>query len=290
MGERVFFFGLGYCAEALIRRAPRLAPSGTVRSAARAAALRAAGIDAHAFDGTRAEPGLEEALKRAEALVVSIPPQPERQGALDRFAEAIAAAPSLSRILYFSTVGVYGEHGGQWVDETAATLTRSQRSLARLAEEARWTAVGRRCGAAVDILRLPGIYGPGRNTLEKLSKGEARRVVKPNHVVNRAHVDDIAAVAAFVLETGLAGQVWNVADDEPAPPQDVIAYAAELMGVAPPPKEPIASAGLPPLTASFYAEEKRVSNAKAKALLGFRPAYPSYREGLSALWEAGEGR
>ena len=130
----------------------------------------------------------------------------------------------------------------------------------------------------------------GPNALEKLSKGEARRVVKPNHVVNRAHVDDIAAVAALVLYKGLPGQIWNVADDEPSPPQDVIAYAAELMGVAPPPEEPIASAGLTPLTASFYAEEKRVSNAKAKALLGFRPAYPTYREGLSALWKAGEGR
>lgn len=289
-GVRVFFLGLGYCAEALIRRAPRLAPSGTVRSAAHAAALRAAGVDAYAFDGTRADGGLAEALKRAEALVVSIPPQPEGQGALDGFARAIAAAPALSRIVYFSTVGVYGEHGGQWVDETAATLTRSARSLARLADEARWTDAGRRFGAAVDILRLPGIYGPGRNALEKLSKGEARRVVKPNHVVNRAHVDDIVAVAALVLEKGLPGQVWNVADDEPAPPQDVIAYAAELMGVPPPPEEPIDLAGLTPLTASFYAEEKRVSNAKTKALIGFRPAYPTYREGLNALWEAGEGR
>ena len=141
---------------------------------------------------------------------------------------------------------------------------------------------------AADILRLPGIYGPGRNALDKLKRGEARRIVKPGHAVNRAHVDDIAAVAGLVLARGLKGQIWNVADDEPAPPQDVIAYAAELLGVPPPPEEAFETAGLSPLAASFYAEEKRVSNAKAKALLGFAPAYPTYREGLRALAEAGE--
>ncbi len=216
MGLRVFFFGLGYCAEALIRRARSIAPSGTARSDARVDALAAAGVDAHVFDGTRAGPGLEAALRRAEAIVVSIPPQ-VGDGPLDLFASAIAAAPNLARIVYFSTVGVYGEHGGRWVDETAATLTRSERSLARLADEERWTEAGRARGAAVDILRLPGIYGPGRNAIERLRAGEARRIVKPNHVMNRAHVDDIAEIARLVLEKGLPGQVWNVADDEPAP-------------------------------------------------------------------------
>jgi nucleoside-diphosphate-sugar epimerase len=288
MGLKVFFFGLGYCAEALIRRTSAIEPSGTARSEERAGALRAAGVEAYLFDGTRADDGLERALRRAEAIVVSIPPG--GQGPLDMFAPAIAAAPSLARVLYFSTVGVYGEHGGQWVDETAATLTRSDRGLARLAEEARWTEAGRASGAAVDILRLPGIYGPGRNALARLRRGEARRIVKPGFVVNRAHVDDIAEVARLALEKGLPGQIWNVADDEPAPPQDVIAYAAELLGVPPPPEEPFDAADLPAFTASFYEEEKRVSNAKAKRLLGFAPAYPTYREGLRALFEAGEGR
>jgi nucleoside-diphosphate-sugar epimerase len=285
---KVFFLGLGYCAQALIRRAPAITPSGTARSDERVAALRASGVDAHVFDGARADPGAEEALRRAEAVVVSIPPG-GGQEALERLGHAIAAAPNLSRIVYLSTVGVYGEHGLAWVDETAATLTRSERGLARLADEARWSAA-ERAGVAVDILRLPGIYGPGRNALEKLRRGEARRVVKPGHVVNRAHVDDIAEAVRLVLERGLPGQVWNVADDEPAPPQDVIAYAAALMGVPPPPEEPFETATLSPFSASFFAEEKRVSNAKAKALLGFAPAYPSYREGLKALWEAGEGR
>ena len=205
-------------------------------------------------------------------------------------AAAIAAAPNLARIVYFSTIGVYGEHGGRWVDESSATLTRSERGLARLADEARWTEAARGRGIAADILRLPGIYGPGRNALDKLRRGEARRIVKPNHVVNRAHVDDIAEVARLVLVRGLEGRIWNVADDEPAPPEDVVAYAAGLLGLPPPPEEPLETAALSPFAASFYAEEKRVSNAKAKALLGFAPAYPTYREGLRALYEAGEGR
>ena len=174
-------------------------------------------MDAYVFDGSRADPGLEAALGRAEAVVVSIPPR-GGEGPADRFADAIAAAPNLARIVYFSTVGVYGEHGGRWVDETAATLTRSERGLARLADEAQWNEAGRARGAAVDILRLPGIYGPGRNALERLRAGEARRIVKPGHVTNRAHVDDIAEVARLVLGKGLPGQIWNVADDEPARP------------------------------------------------------------------------
>ncbi len=286
---KVFFFGLGYCAEALIRRTPAIEPSGTVRSDERVAALRRRGVEVFAFDGARVDPGLEQALKRAEAIVVSIPPRGPG-GPLDRFAEPIGAAPAPRRIVYYSTIGVYGEHGSAWVDETSAALTRSERGLARLAEEARWTEAGSARGVAVDILRLPGIYGPRRNALVKLRQGEARRIVKPDHVINRAHVDDIAEVTRLVLARGLDGQIWNVADDEPAPPQDVIAYAAALLGVEPPPEEPFDAANLSPMSASFFAEEKRVSNAKAKRLLGFSPAYPSYREGLSALAEAGEGR
>ncbi len=285
---KIFFFGLGHCAAALIRRTPSIKPSGTTRSDERVAALRASGVDAYAFDGARVDPGLEEALRRADAIVVSIPPQ-NTGGPLDRFPAALRSAPALRRVVYYSTIGVYGEHGGAWVDETSPTVTQADRSLARLADEARWMEAGRAAGFAVDILRLPGIYGPGRNALVRLRQGEARRVVKPGHVVNRAHVDDIAEVTRLVLESGLDGQVWNVADDEPAPPQDVVAYAATLLGVEPPPEEPFESAKLSPMSASFFAEEKRVSNAKAKRLLGFVAAYPTYREGLRALREAGEG-
>jgi nucleoside-diphosphate-sugar epimerase len=287
---KVFFFGVGYCAEALIRRTPSIEASGTARSDERVAALRAIGIDAHVFDGVRADPGIEPALKRAEAIVVSIPPRGPGDGPLERFAATIAQAPALRRIVYYSTIGVYGDHGGAWVDETSATLTRSDRGLARLADEARWIETGGARGVAVDILRLPGIYGPGRNALVRLRAGDVRRIVKRGHVSNRAHVEDIAEVTRLVLTGGLEGQIWNVADDQPAPPQDVIAYAATLLGVALPPEEAFDEANLSPMAASFFADEKRVSAAKAKALLGFKPAFPTYREGLKALAAAGEGR
>ena len=235
-------------------------------------------------------PGAGAALKKAEAIVVSIPPRDGTGAAVERFAAAIAAAPDLRRILYYSTIGVYGDHGGGWVDETSATLTRTARGLARLEDEARWTAAARARGVEADILRLAGIYGPGRNALVNLRQGQARRIVKPGQVFNRAHVDDIAELTRLVLTRGLEGQIWNVADDEPAPPQDVIAYAAALLGLPPPPEEPFDEARLSPMTAEFYADNKRVSIAKAKTMLGFVPAYPTYREGLRALAEAGEGR
>ena len=287
---RVFFFGLGYCARRLIQRELWIEASGTARSAESAAALRREAIEAYQFDGTDADPGLEEALRKAEAIVVSIPPRGGAGAALDRFVDAIGAAPALQRIVYYSTIGVYGDHGGAWVDETSATRTRAPRGLARLEDEARWIAAARARGAEADILRLAGIYGPGRNALVNLRRGEARRIVKPGQVFNRAHVDDIAEISRLVLARGLNGQIWNVADDEPAPPQDVVAYAAALLGVEPPPEEPLDAARLSPMAREFYATNKRVSVDKAKELLGFKPGYSTYREGLKALAEAGEGR
>jgi nucleoside-diphosphate-sugar epimerase len=280
---RVFFFGAGYCARRLIEREPWIEASGTTRSAEGVAALRREGVEAYAFDGADADPGLEQALRKAEAIVVSIPPRDRAGATLERFAAAIAAAAALRRILYYSTIGVYGDHAGKWVDETSATLTRTARALARLDDEARWTAAAQARGAQADILRLAGIYGPGRNALVNLAHGDARRIVKPGQVFNRAHVDDIAQISSLVLTAGLKGQIWNVADNEPAPPQEVVAYAAALLGLEPPPEEPFDQARLSPMAREFYADNKRVSIAKAKALLGFAPAYPTYREGLRAL-------
>jgi nucleoside-diphosphate-sugar epimerase len=287
---RVFFFGLGYCARRLIQRETWIEASGTARTAETVAALRREPIEAYQFDGTDADPGLEQALGKAEAIVVSIPPR-ERAGAtLDRFGPAIAAAPGLRRVAYYSTIGVYGDHGGAWVDETTATLTQTARGRARLEDEARWARAARARGAEADILRLAGIYGPGRNALVNLRREEARRIVKSGQVFNRAHVDDIAEISRLVLTRNLKGQTWNVADEEPAPPQDVVAYAAALLGLKPPPEEPFDQARLSPMAREFYADNKRVSIAKAKAELGFAPAYPTYREGLRALAEAGEGQ
>jgi nucleoside-diphosphate-sugar epimerase len=287
---RAFFFGLGYCARRLIQREPWIEASGTARAVESVAVLRRDGIEAYQFDGTDSAPGLEEALATAEAIVVSIPPRDGAGAALHRFGSAIAAAPALRRIVYYSTIGVYGDHGGEWVDETSAMRTRTARGLARIGDEARWMAAARSRGAEADMLRLAGIYGPGRNALINLCRGEARRIVKSGQVFNRAHVDDIAEISRLVLTRDLKGQIWNVADDEPAPPQEVITYGAALLGLKPPPEEPFDEARLSPMAREFYADNKRVSIAKAKAELGFVPAYPTYREGLKALAEAGEGR
>jgi nucleoside-diphosphate-sugar epimerase len=285
---RVFFFGLGYCARRLIQREPWIEASGTARTAVSVAALRDEGVEAYQFDGGEAEPALEQALGKAEAIVVSIPPRDGAGATLERFGRTIAAAPGLRRIVYYSTIGVYGDHGGAWVDETSATRTRTARGLARLEDEARWTAAAGARGAEADILRLAGIYGPGRNALVNLRRGEARRIIKQGQVFNRAHVDDIAQISSLALTRGLEGAIWNVADDEPAPPQDVIAYAAGLLGLDPPPEEAFEGATLSAMAREFYADNKRVSIAKAKAELRFAPAYPTYREGLKALAEAGE--
>jgi nucleoside-diphosphate-sugar epimerase len=287
---RVFFFGVGYCARRVIEREPWIEASGTARTAEGVEALRRMGVEAYGFEGGEADPGLEQALENAEAVVVSIPPRDGAGATLERFAAAIAAAPALRRILYYSTIGVYGDHAGKWVDEGSATLTRTARGLARLDDEARWREAARSRGAQADILRLAGIYGPGRNALVNLRRAEARRIVKPGQVFNRAHVDDIAQATRLVLTRGLPGQIWNVADDEPAPPQEVVVYAAALLGLEPPPEEPFDEARLSPMAREFYADNKRVSIAKVKALLGFTPAYPTYREGLKALAKAGEGR
>ena len=206
------------------------------------------------------------------------------------FAPEIAAAPDLKRILYLSTIGVYGDWGGAWVDEASETRTRTPRGRWRLAAEAQWRALGAARGIPVDLLRLAGIYGPGRNALLKLREGDARRIVKPGQVFNRVHVDDIAEVVRLLVGAGGPGGVWNVADEEPAPPEDVIAFAAALLGIEPPPEEPFDGAVMSEMARSFYEDNRRVRIDKLKRELGFRPLYPTYREGLRALAAAGEGQ
>ncbi len=191
------------------------------------------------------------------------------------------ALTGFSRIVYLSTVGVYGDSGGAWVDETSPLLAVTPRARARVAAEAAWRAFGADNGVAVDILRLGGIYGPGRGAFDRLREGTARRVVKPGQVFNRIHVDDIAGAIETVVAAGRPGEVYNVIDGAPSPPEDVIAYAAGLLGLAPPPEEPYATAGLTAMAASFYEENRRVRNDRLRAL-GWSPQFPSYREGLVA--------
>ncbi|MDJ1160169.1 SDR family oxidoreductase [Chelatococcus sp. SYSU_G07232] len=289
----LFVFGLGYSVMTLVRRHrdrfTRVA--GTVRTAGKAAALRAEGIAAHVFDGTSGgDEALLADLAAADALILSAPPGQAGDPALAAYGEAIAAAPRLIWIGYLSTIGVYGDRAGGRVDETAEPRPTNERLRRRVEAERAWLALGARTGKTVAIFRIAGIYGPGRNALVDLAAGTAHRIVKPGQVFNRIHVDDIAAVLAAALERAAPGAVYNLADDEPAPPQDVVAHAARLLGVAPPPEVPFEEADLSPMARSFWGANKRVSNQRIREELGVTLAYPTYREGLAALLAAGEGR
>jgi nucleoside-diphosphate-sugar epimerase len=287
----LFVFGLGYSATHFINlfrdRFGRIAGTATLQE--RAQTLAAHGIAARIFAPGHVDPDIASDLRTANAILISIPPGEHGDPVIARFAEAIAAAPHLSWIGYLSTVGVYGHHAGEWVDETTPPRPSSARSLGRAATESAWQDLGGRSGKAVHIFRLAGIYGPGRNALKNLADGTARRIVKPGQVFNRIHVEDIATVLMASIERPRAGAIYNVADDEPSPPQDVVLHAAGLAGIEPPPEIPFAEARLGPMAASFYGESKRVSNGLIKSELGVRLRYPTYREGLAALRKAGEG-
>ncbi|MEZ0169484.1 SDR family oxidoreductase [Microvirga sp. TS319] len=282
---RLFVFGLGYSAQAFIRSAPWTHVAGTVREAEKARRLRAGGIAAHAFGECGAD--LLEDLRRADAILISAPPDAGGDPTLNGFADRIASSDA-SWIGYLSTTGVYGDHGGAWIDETIPAAPQSRSSGLRYGAEQAWLELGQRGGRAVHVFRLTGIYGPGRNAFTSLAQGTARRIVKPGQVFNRIHVDDIASTLAASLLRPRPGAVYNVTDDEPAPPQDVIAYAARLAGVEPPPEVAFENARMSPTARSFYAENKRVSNRLIKDELGVRLRFPTYREGLDALHAAGE--
>lgn len=293
----LFCFGLGYSASHLIAqfggKFDRIA--GTVTTREKAAAIAAAGIGGHkveafVFDGSDATPEVSAALMDASAVLVSIPPREIGDPALKHFADIVAAAPQLTSIVYLSTVGVYGDHAGAWVDEDTPATPVSEHSRERLDAEQAWSAFGARAGKSTAILRLSGIYGPGQNALRQVARGSARRIDKPGQVFNRIHVADIAqAIDACIAQQ--AGGVFNVTDDEPTPQGAPIVLAAQLLGRTPPPEIPFAEAskGMSPMALSFYGESKRVRNEKLKRTLGVSLRYPTYREGLRALFDAGEG-
>ncbi len=284
---RLFLFGYGYSAHAFVDRIRgRIAWLGaTARDDASEAKLREHGVDVCRFDGTAPGAGLAAALNVASHVLVSIPPDAEGDPVLRHHGDDIArAARGLDWIGYLSTVGVYGDHGGAWVDEEAECRPVSARSRRRLGAEAAWLDCAEKADVPVGIFRLAGIYGPRRNALRTLSEGRGKRIIKPGQVFNRIHVADIAAVLEGAIAAP-ATRIYNVADDEPAPPQDVITLAAELLGMEPPPETPFDAAQLSPMAASFYGENKRVSNRRIRDELGVDLEYPTYRKGLAALAE-----
>ncbi|WP_137045967.1 SDR family oxidoreductase [Pseudolabrys sp. FHR47] len=285
----LLIFGLGFSASHYLAldAAHWSQVTATVRDPARAAALDAA-TPAHikvlSFDGSAASPALMEAIAQADALLISAPPGEAGDPVLGCCGEALIKAGRVRDVVYLSTLGVYGNYDGAWVDESSECRAKDGRTRRRYEAEQAWLDFGARSGAVVTILRLAGIYGPGRSALDNVRAGTARIIDKPGQVFNRIHVADIAQAieASFARRVG---GIFNVCDDEPTPPGDPIVYAAKLLGVSPPPAIPfeVARQSMSPMAVSFYADCRRVRNDRLKSVLGVLLRYPTYREGLDAL-------
>jgi nucleoside-diphosphate-sugar epimerase len=276
MTNRLFVFGLGFSGSEIARQAQEAGwrVAGTVRGEDKAQALGAEGIEVHLFDGTAPLPAA--AIDETTHVLCTIAPGPTGDPVLR------TCAPLLHRARwrgYLSTTGVYGDHGGGWVDETTPTNPGQPRSIERLIAERAWQAIG------ATLFRLPGIYGPGRSAIDQVKAGTARRIDKPGQVFSRIHVEDIAITVLAAMTRGVSGAIYNVADDLPAPTADVVAYACALLELPVPPLVPWADIAptLSAMARSFYAENRRVRNDRIKRELGVTLRYPTYREGLQAI-------
>ncbi|MDP2334046.1 MAG: SDR family oxidoreductase [Reyranella sp.] len=282
MTRRLFIFGLGYSGLEIARlaKARGWEVAGTCTGAEKAARLKADGIETHLFDGTTPLP--TAALAGASHVVCTIAPGTTGDPVLRTCGPRLKQARWLG---YLSTTGVYGDRGGDWVDEDTPPNPGQPRSVERLAAERGWQAMALEAGARLDIFRLPGIYGPGRSTIDQVMAGTARRIDKPGQFFSRIHVADITGAVLAAMTKPYPGGIYNVADDLPAPNSDVVGFAFELLGRPVPPAiawddvAPTMSA----MARSFYAENRRVRNDRLKRDLGVVLRYPTYREGLRAI-------
>ncbi|MFT6674802.1 MAG: nucleoside-diphosphate-sugar epimerase [Sulfitobacter sp.] len=279
MDKTLLSFGHGYSARAL---AARLIPQGwriigTTRSAEKLDAIAASGVEPLLWPGTDVAP----LLAQVRHVLISAGPTPEGDPVLAMMrGDFVRAAPQLRWLGYLSTTGVYGDHQGGWVDETTPLTPSTERGQARVQAETAWQGIP---DLPLHIFRLAGIYGPGRGPFAKVRKGTARRIIKAGQVFSRIHVEDIAQALDLSIARPDAGAIYNLCDDDPAPPQDVIGHAAELLGLPLPAAEDFATAQMTPMARSFYAESKKVRNNRAKQALGWEPQYPDYRSGLADL-------
>jgi len=282
----LLIFGFGYTGKALTKRL--MAQGWDVSATARKAEDRAAAAASGVIPVDPGDPrALAEAASRARAILITAPPDAAGCPGLTALVPAIAASGAFPDwIGYLSTTGVYGDRQGRWVSEASALSAQSIEGARRVAAERDWLETGRGMGLTITVFRLPGIYGPGRSAFDRLREGAARRLVKPGHVFSRIHVEDLAAGLAASIARPRPGGIYNLCDDEPASAADVTAYAASLLGLDPPPAEPFDAKTLSQAAQRFYAECKRVSNARAKAELGWRPTYRTYREGLRVILDA----
>jgi nucleoside-diphosphate-sugar epimerase len=279
LGLKAFIFGFGFVGAAYARalKAGGWEVAASARSDEARANVEAAGV---LPVDPKDDDAMAEAVLSASAILITAPPGPSGCPGLAAVIPAIGRSGAFPDwIGYLSTTGVYGDREGGWVDERSVRAATSVEGARRVAAERDWRQSGRGMGLTVTTFRLPGIYGPGRSAFDRIRAGRARRIQKPGHVFSRAHCDDIVAALTASMARPKAAGIYNICDDEPAPGEAVIEYAARLMGVEPPPL----SEDIPEASRRFYAENKRVSNALAKAELGWRPKYPSYREGLAAI-------
>ena len=278
MKKTILSIGHGFSARAL---APLLLAKGwrvigTTRSEEKAEILRSEGIEALVW------PGAALAFEEASHLLTSVAPQESGDPVLAEFAPLLRQADHFEWVGYLSTTGVYGDHQGGWVDETTPLTPATKRGKARVKAEAAWQTLG----LPLHIFRLAGIYGPGRGPFAKVRKGTSRRIIKPGQVFSRIHVEDIGAILDASIRQPNPGAIYNLCDDDPAPPEAVIEHAAKLLGLPVPPAVPFEDADMTPMARSFYAESKRVKNHRIKAELGVKLRYPDYRSGLAALLKA----
>jgi nucleoside-diphosphate-sugar epimerase len=285
---KLFCVGLGYTALALARAliAEGWQVVGTTRDPDKQARLAHEGITLHRF--ARDQPLAAEALAGTTHLLSSIAPDEQGDPVLGLHGGDLLGCGTITWAGYLGTTGVYGDRGGEWVSEADPVAPTMPRTARRVRAEGHWLA----SGLPVHLFRLAGIYGPGpgRSALAAVRAGSARRIVKPGQVFCRIHRDDILQALRASMARPNPGAIYNVADDEPAPPQDVVTYACTLLGVAPPPEIPFESAALSPMARSFYSDSRRVANARIKEELGVRLRYPSYREGLRALLDPDQTR
>jgi nucleoside-diphosphate-sugar epimerase len=287
MTNKLFCFGLGFSARLVARelQAEGWKIAGTTRSADKAKQLKSEGIEPFVFDDDQPIADIASALDGVTHVLASAPPGGMGDPVIHHHGGDLAALPEGTWIGYLSTTGVYGDRNGAEVTEDDDLLPSGKRGRRRVAAEKAWFDLGRRHGLCVQSFRLAGIYGPGRNALETVRSGRARRIVKPGQVFSRIHVDDIAQTVLASIKQPNCGAAYNVCDDDAAPPQDVIAHACGLLGVDPPPEQDFATAKLSPMAESFYEDNKRVSNARIKQELGVKLRYPDYRAGLMALYD-----
>lgn len=280
---KVLVFGAGYSGKRIAEMRPEaVSIRGTTRGTEKFGDLRKAGIEPLLFEDRTVDDALRQALQDTTHVVVSIAPDELGDPVLEALRDTPSPMPNLEWVCYLSTVGVYGDYGGAWIDEDSPCKPVSGRARRRVEAENAWLTFGEARGVPVCVLRLSGIYGPGRNAFVNLRNGAAKRLIKPGQVFNRIHVDDIGA-SLWHLIAHEAGGVFNVTDDEPAPPQDVVSYAANLMSVEAPPEIPFEAAQLSPMARSFYGESKRVSNARLKST-GYVFRHPDYRIALETMW------